>query len=280
MTTVATQQLIYGALLSGGVSLAAGVSKLLSFSGAAAAFVVGFLIFGFGGLPFAVPLLVFFFTSSLLSRLGRSRKAALNAAYEKGVARDAGQVIANGGVGALLAVLYAFLPASRQIALLYLAAIASVNADTWATEIGGLIGGRPWLLRTFRRADAGTSGAVSFFGLLAALLGAAAVVVSGWAVWTPQSTRLFWKPDLPELIALTWAGFLAAFTDSLLGASLQAQYRCSRCGKTTERLVHCGQPTIHQRGFRWLRNDTVNLLASGAGVLYAWIMLKFFAYPP
>jgi len=271
--------LTYAALLAGSIAAISGLLRLLTFSGALAAFVVGFFVFGFGGLPFAVPLLAFFFSSSLLSRVGRGRKARYHTIYDKTARRDAGQVLANGAVAAALAFAFAFTPSTRQTALLYLAALAAVNADTWATEIGGLAPGRPFLITTLRRVDPGTSGGVSLLGLIAALLGALFVAGAGWLAWPLNTTQLLWKPDAPEILSIAWAGFIAAFADSILGASLQAQYRCSRCGRQTERSAHCDQPARRLQGWRWITNDVVNFLASLLGVLFAWLLLTQFTYP-
>ena len=77
----------------------------------------------------------------------------------------------------------AFSPVTRHWMLLYLAALAAVNADTWATEIGGLAKARPWLVTTFKPVAPGTSGGVTWLGLLSALLGAAFIVFMGWLIW-------------------------------------------------------------------------------------------------
>jgi uncharacterized protein (TIGR00297 family) len=277
LTALTPLYLFYAGLLAAGISLAAWLLRLLSYSGALAAFAVGFFIFGFGGLPFAIPLLVFFFSSSLLSRVGRARKARrLNALYEKTATRDAGQVLANGSIPALLAFLYARSP-STQTWLLCLASLAAVNADTWATEIGGLAPGRPRLVTTYKQVEPGTSGAVSFLGLVAALLGSLAVVLAGWLAWPPYTLALMWRFHLPEALAVLWAGFVAAFGDSILGASAQAQYKCAQCGVVTERAGHCNRPACLVRGFRWINNDVVNFLTGFMGAFFAWILLTYCA---
>jgi uncharacterized protein (TIGR00297 family) len=265
-------------------ALVAGLSywlRLLSFSGAVAALVVGFLIFGFGGIGFAGPLLAFFLSSSLLSQVGRKRKESINALYAKGSTRDAMQVFANGGVAALLAAVFPFLEAHRETALMMaIASLAAVNADTWATEIGSLQRGSPWMVTTLRRVPAGTSGAVSWLGLLAALLGSLFIGLVGVLTWPPRSIHILWQPEVPELLAVVWAGFLAALADSILGGGLQAQYRCLRCGALTERKTHCpNAPVRLGRGFRWMTNDLVNLIASLLGALFVWFLLAFFVYP-
>jgi uncharacterized protein (TIGR00297 family) len=289
-------QLLVSSLLAGGIVATAHRWRFLSSSGAIAAFVLGVFIFGFGGLPFAIPLLVFFFSSSLLSRLGHVRKAALSAKYDKSSTRDVLQVLANGGVPALC-LLYAVLsPSPREGMLLYLAALAEANADTWATEIGSLARGRPRLVTTLRRVDPGTSGGITLQGILAALLGAAFIAGVGWLAWTPESLQIrllkhshsgSWLPwpilalriDPAEFLAVAWAGFLGSLADSILGASIQAQYHCIRCGVQTEHRIHCGQIGRRLQGFRWVTNDTVNLLASLLAVFFAGYLLRTFAYP-
>ncbi|HFE64799.1 MAG TPA: DUF92 domain-containing protein, partial [Caldithrix sp.] len=76
-----------------------------------------------------VPVLAFFVTSSLLSKIGRSRKVQFDLIFEKGDRRDAGQVFANGGVAGLLMILFVFVP-MHEIYFMYLAALAAAAADT------------------------------------------------------------------------------------------------------------------------------------------------------
>lgn len=289
-------QLLTAGLLAGVIVATGHQWRLLSSSGAIVAFALGVFIFGFGGLPFAIPLLAFFFSSSLLSRLGRARKAALSAKYDKSSTRDAFQVLANGGMPALCLLFAVLSPSPREGMLLYLAALAAANADTWATEIGSLAQEHPRLVTTLRRVDPGTSGGVTVLGFLAALFGAAFIAGVGWLAWTPEplQIRLLRHPnsggwltwpilalriDPAELLAVAWAGFLGSLADSILGASVQAQYRCPRCGAQTERRIHCGQAGRRLQGFRWVTNDAVNFLACLLAVFFAWYLLHTFAYP-
>ena len=66
-------------------------AKALTVWGAVAAALVGFCHLAFAGWPGAEALLLFFGTSTLLSRLGKQRKATLG--FEKGGPRDAWQVL-------------------------------------------------------------------------------------------------------------------------------------------------------------------------------------------
>ena len=97
-------------------------------------------------------------------------------------------------------------------------------------------------------------------GVLAALGGA--VLVGGIAVVFSTG----WKA-LILLGNAGLAGLTGSLFDSVLGASVQAIYRCPACQKETERhpLHLCGTETIRVRGWRWLNNDWVNALCTAGG---------------
>lgn len=267
-------QAITGAVLGTLVGLAAWRAGALSRGGAAAAALVGGMVFGLGGLAWAVLLLAFFFSSSALSRAFGRRKAAVGREFAKGGRRDAGQVLANGGLGALLAALHVVFPAQAWVWIAFAGSLAAVNADTWATELGVLSPTPPRLVTTGRATPPGTSGAITLPGTMAALAGAALVAVLA-AFFTPdhaggQGPLLAW--DI--LGAVAAGGLGGAMVDSFLGATLQAIYFCPRCEKETERHPRhtCGVETSHRRGWRWLNNDWVNLFCSAAGALFAVIL--------
>ena len=88
---------LIGAVFAGVIALVAWRARALTQSGAIAAFVVGTLTYGAGTAGFTLILLAFFGSSVVLSRLGRARKRALVDIGKHG-ARDAMQVIANGGI--------------------------------------------------------------------------------------------------------------------------------------------------------------------------------------
>jgi uncharacterized membrane protein len=74
--------------------------------GAAAGVAVGTVIFACGGFLFWVILMAFFISSTALGYVGRRQKESLKKIHQKGGRRDMWQVLANGGVGALCALLY------------------------------------------------------------------------------------------------------------------------------------------------------------------------------
>jgi uncharacterized protein (TIGR00297 family) len=264
-------QFIFGTILGVLIAVLAYRAGSLSRSGAWAAAFTGAVIFGLGGLAWAVLLLVFFTSSSLLSRLFVTRKQSVEEKFSKSARRDWAQVTANGGLGVLLVILVTILPDQDWIWWAYSGAMAAVNADTWATELGVLSAKPPRLITTGRVVERGTSGAISTTGTLAAV---------GGAVFVGMAAMLFMpQPQSWFLLLVTGvAGLLGSLVDSFLGATLQAVYFCPVCYKETERFPQhlCGTATTYHRGWRWMNNDWVNWICSLAGALAAilgWIWL-------
>jgi uncharacterized protein (TIGR00297 family) len=264
-------QIFWGLILGTLIAFFAYRVGALDPGGAIVAVVVGGLIFGLGGLPWAALLLLFFLSSSLLSRAFERQKFGLTEKFAKGSRRDYGQVLANGGLGALLALIQVAYPALDWLWIAYVGAMAAVTADTWATEVGVLSRSAPVLITTGARVERGSSGGVTLVGCLASLAGALAVGLAA---------SLF-SPTLPlglVLLAAGVGGLAGAFFDSLLGATLQGIYYCPHCEKETEShpLHRCGTQTTPFRGWRWLDNDRVNFLCSvvgAVGMLSVWILL-------
>lgn len=267
-------QILLGTILAAAIALAAYRARALTVSGAASAGLVGTVVFGVGGWTWGAALVAFFVTSSALSRWRRPAKARLG--FAKGGRRDAGQVWANGGAATLcvLLPLVSALPSARAH-LLFLAALAAANADTWATEIGAALGGTPRDLRTGRRVPPGTSGAVSAAGTGAALAGALLIGLFAWPEGGVATT----------VVAL--AGLVGTLGDSVLGATVQAQWRDpADPARWTESAPHPDHGTLALpvRGVPWIGNDLVNwcctLLAVGAAAAFLALLRAPLEIPP
>ena len=213
----------------------------LSQSGVAGAIITGTAIFGFGGWTWGLVLIAFFVSSTLLSHFRRADKTALAEKFAKGERRDLAQTLANGGFGALLALAVFLLidlpgkprlgnPLYVYLTLAYLGAIASANADTWATELGVLSRTPPRLITTGRPVPPGTSGGITSYGTMAALAGStfigitafllvqvAALATTGallsamgrwfgsqaWPAWSDPFSTVYWAPLCRRCIGVT-----------------------------------------------------------------------------
>ncbi len=231
--------------------------KFLTVGGAIVQWLIGIAVFGIGGWPTSIPILAFFLGASLLSKFADARR--LPAAMEgKGSRRDGIQVLANGGIAAGL-VLLGLVVRDPKVYLAYVGALAAASADTFATEIGTVYGSAPRLITTGKPVTSGTSGAVTMVGLLGGVAGAG-VVVAASVAWLGD-------PWPSRAAAPILGGIAGSIVDSVMGASVQARFLCTVCGKTTENAVHCNEPCVHVSGVRAMTNDAVNIVCTAAGAI-------------
>ena len=233
--------------------------RLLTVSGAVAAAFTGGAAF-FAGMSWAILLLFFFTTSTALSRWRAAERDRLVASFlEKGGPRDAIQVLANGGLFALAALL-----STRGDAFAWQAvaagAIAAATSDTWSTEVGTVLGGAPRAIVSGRQVAPGTSGGITIQGIMAALIGSFATAlvtaILGWPI---------------PMLAVFAGGIAGSLADSLLGATVQERRWCPGCETQTERHIHsCGTSTVHRGGRGGCDNDVVNLMSTIAGAVITW----------
>lgn len=257
------QRAVVGMLAATIIALAAHRAGSLSRSGAIAATLVG-VASASAGYGWGALLVIYFVASVALSRLGRARKEARTASIvAKAGARDALQVLANGGLFAACALIAALSPRHAALAAAAaLGAIAAATADTWATEIGTLYGRTPRSVLTGRAVSAGTSGGVTLAGSLAMLAGAGFIALVAMALSLPGVMH-----------RVILAGVAGAMADSILGATLQERRWCASCETSSERCVHdCGAHTTLSGGLAWMDNDLVNLLATVAGAAVAVLL--------
>jgi uncharacterized protein (TIGR00297 family) len=254
-------RVIAGVIGAGIFSFGAKRVGALSTSGALAGTVVGAIALA-AGWGWGILLVAHFISASALSKFGEKRKSQLiGAVVEKGDRRDAKQVLANGGVYALAAIAYMLTRTNAWYAV-GIGALAASAADTWATEIGTLAGGKPRSIVSGKTVPAGTSGGVSLIGTVASL-GGALFIAAGASVarWPVPFT------------AVVLGGLAGSLADSMLGATLQTRRWCDVCAKPTERPVHsCGNRTRRTGGLPGFDNDAVNAVSSGAGALVALLL--------
>jgi Raf kinase inhibitor-like YbhB/YbcL family protein/uncharacterized protein (TIGR00297 family) len=274
-------QLVLGIILAAIIAGGAYYAHALSRSGAFAAFLLGTVIFGIGGLNWAILLMAFFIPSSLLSFLFKKQKKSVEADFAKGSRRDAGQVAANGAIAGLCALLFPLLGQPGWLWAAAAGALAAASADTWATEIGVLGKRKPRLITTGKPVEPGTSGGVSLAGFAAALAGSSLLAFFA-VVLKPASIPNSLMNNLVLVITVILGGLDGSILDSILGAGAQAMYYCDTCRKETEKYpTHgCGSPTRHIRGQAWLNNDWVNTFCTFSGGLFAAVLSVFLLSSP
>ncbi len=279
---MAPSNLLIGLVLAAIIAALAYQRGSLDLSGALGAVLVGALVFAAGGLAWGILLVAFFVTSSALSHYRARAKEPLAEKFQKGSRRDIGQVLANGGWGALVALAYLLTP-QPILFFAFAGAMGTVNADTWATELGVLSKQPPRLIMTGRTVAVGTSGGVTPLGTLVAFGGALLIGILAFAAGAVGAGFPAFGFSVPGAVFLIpivgLSGLAGSLFDSVLGATVQAIYYCDFDQKETESARHrCGRETRLIRGWRWLDNDWVNLSASVVGSVVAaglyWVIVR------
>lgn len=265
---------IYGFLLSFIVSLFAFKKGSLTLSGMIASILLGTLLFGFQSVTIYMSLVGFFISSSFLSKIskfiGGKESELIEKRLEKSGKRDYTQVIANGGVALVCAVLFQM----TNVALFKLGAviaIAAANADTWASEIGVLSKDTPIYILSKTQVVKGLSGGVTKLGFMASFAGALfiAFIYTFFSVGTMPFRIL-----ILHLALIAFFGFLGSMIDSILGEVFQAKYTIPQSNELTEKSNELGQKPVS--GLKIVTNNVVNffssLISAGLGMLILSLM--------
>lgn len=246
------------------------VVKALNLSGAMGAWMLGTVVFGLGGMEWMIPVALFFALSTILTKMGKKHKKKLETVFEKTGKRDIFQVFANGGVAMIAAMCWHFLSSTWpdiQVFwyLIFLGAIAAATADTWGTEIGAFSKHEPLSIITWKHVPQGTSGGLTIIGTSGALFGSFLIAIAGkFSLTYFAGIEISWL----AVALISVVGLLGALVDSILGATIQAQYQCPTCKKITEKTHHCDNEDIPLvTGKKIINNDFVNFANTAAGGL-------------
>ncbi|KAI6008703.1 integral membrane protein DUF92-domain-containing protein [Pisolithus orientalis] len=220
-------------------------SRKLSPSGAATAFVVGFLVMAAPVRAIGVTLITFYLLASRATKYGKKRKAQLEEGFQDAGYRTGWQVLCNSIAAFIASIIWSvtftpnvlpwsLLPSCsvplkvhlydteswcpfRALLFIVLGQFACCLGDTLASELGILSTSRPILITTLKPVPPGTNGAISVGGTLASVVGGCVVGLTLFA-----SLVADWMGILPSLVLWgTAAGVLGSMLDSFLGATIQ-----------------------------------------------------------
>jgi len=223
-------------------------SKVLTRYGSLAAWILGIYLLLTGGWRWIVPVLAFFITSVIFTKIRAALREKKKKRTEGG--RNAWQVAAN----ILWAVLstVGFIFTSNEFFLhLFIVYVAAVTADTWASEIGPLFNRRSFSIADGKMHEAGFTGGISFAGTLAALLASFFIAAVSYPMVIGH-----W--DITQIVALTLAAFMACFADTFLGAFVE------------NRLLEMPRFKNSKNPEAITPNDIVNLGGSLTAGLFYW----------
>ncbi|HHX32822.1 MAG TPA: DUF92 domain-containing protein [Mollicutes bacterium] len=203
---------------------------------------IGFIIFNYLSIiPYLalITVLGFAFISDMLNK------------SKKDLLRDYKDILSNVSVSFIAVLLYLYFKDNRFI-VIYYATLAGILSDVLAGSFGTLSKGKPVNMFTFKKAEKGTSGAISLLGLYLSLVGGVIIALI-------FSLEHF---NLKYFILISLSGLLGSIMDSSLGALVEVKYKCTVCNQETEEKYHCNQKGTIIKGYYFINNNAVNLLSN------------------
>ena len=299
---------VVAAVLASVLALHGYSKRSLNGSGAIAAFFVGFISFA-ASYRFGIILILFYYTSSKLTKMKEKVKATLEDDYLKGGNRGIVQVLACSFLGTLSCLLYFYfvgedsrvnfndnssqavdfiffsMPKEKAAAYLwsmYIAHYSCAAADTWASEIGILSTSKPRLVTTLllREVPHGTNGGISFLGTIASMAGGALIGASFCALPLGNDSQLLNnRSQYPMVFVGLLLGFLGSLIDSFLGATVQATYYSFERKSIVKSPGILNEEIGHICGINLLSNEAVNLISIFFTMLLSlWVSPAVFCF--
>jgi uncharacterized protein (TIGR00297 family) len=156
--------------------------------------------------------------------------------------------------------------------LAFCVSFAVSTADTWASEIGVLSKKDPVKIITLKPVPKGLSGGVSSIGLFASFLGAGLISIQAFIF----SFVLYRDPNqsLYFMVITIILGFLGSIIDSVLGATVQAQYFNEETQSLTEKKITSSGNARKVKGISVIDNNMVNFLSNLISSILVFVVLK------
>ena len=253
-------------ILTAGMALIAFVAysmKSLTVGGAVSAFFMGLIILWTLGFAGFFLFFLFFISCTVVGKISKSIRSGYSSkevAEKKGHTRDFMQVLANGLMATIAALIWTFSFETKAL-IMFGAVVAEATSDTFAGEIGRLSKKQPVSIINFKPVPKGLSGGVTALGTVAALL-CSALIALFWYLW-------FYDVTVLQAVLVGALGFAGCILDSVLGAGVQGIYYDPKAKQFSEENEKDGRKLELSRGIRWVDNDVVNLMSNIFSGLFA-----------
>ncbi|ASJ03544.1 hypothetical protein A3L09_09895 [Thermococcus profundus] len=186
-------------------------TKALDGKGSLFSVVFGLAVLYLGGLYPFLAMLAFLIMGVLATKHRFEDKVRLGFSSKNEKVRGIGNVLGN-GFAVLIFLVVEMITRQDTFWAATFSAIATVNGDTLASELGKIYGKRPRLITNLRPVKPGTNGGISLEGEIFGLLGVLAII--------PFALPLT-AYKLPMTLAIIIGGLAGVNLDSLIGATLE-----------------------------------------------------------
>jgi uncharacterized protein (TIGR00297 family) len=259
------------------------VKGWLSNTGAVMAWILAFVVVMMANWSLW-PLVVFLSMSTLIGKFRLRGVKGISGDEKEGKPRDRWQVLANGGLFMVFALL-AFLAKhgwlkvidlgmdSGAEARFYFMALVSLSvscADTLSSEIGQWLGGEPYSITSGARMPKGVSGGVTVAGFFGAMLGSFSIALFWLFSDGSENYAVMGLTKMSGFVWLLGFGMVGTMVDSLLGDLFQAKYRWLN-GELSDKPEN-GNFSNPAKGWVFISNDLVNAITNLFLVIVCWFV--------
>jgi len=237
------------------IAIVSFILNWLTLDGMRSAVLFGTAVLGVGGWMPALAVLLFFLSSSVISRQRGDQTEISEALLSSRTKfrRNGWQVWASGFWVVFMLILF-FLFHNIFLVIAAYGAVAAATSDTWATEIGCRNPGKTVLITTFEKTAPGTDGGISLKGSLAAITGSLFIAGAMYLV----------SPQVDKVLALVIviSGLAGCVVDSYLGAIYQSDTNSNSNDENGE---------VFSDDYL---NSIINWVATGSGALISMIITE------
>lgn len=188
------------------------LTKKLTVTAALTGALLGFLIYRGAGITGLAMLTTFFVLGAGATAWKQNTKKQAGLAEINDGRRNTGQVVANAGAAAILALLAKNVGHTAILQLMIAGCFSAATSDTLSSELGNVYGRKHYHIGSFKKMQRGSNGAVSLPGTAAGIMGSMVIALvyiigTGWSG--------------PQFLIIIIAGTAGNVADSMLGLTLE-----------------------------------------------------------
>lgn len=190
------------------------LKRKLTTGGTIMATLMGIMIYAGFGIKGIMITGSFFVIGNLVTSWKKRSKIKFGLAENEHGERTMGQVFANGGAAAILALAAILFPSSEEILFVAMgAAFSSATADTVSSELGTVYGKEFFNILSFKKDQRGENGVISLEGTIAGMVGSL-IIATVFSLYEGFNINF---------VIIFIAGTSGNIVDSLLGATVERQ---------------------------------------------------------